>query len=251
MPIRAAAGPPYHFAVTKVQLSINHRPACKGRVPRQCQDVLEVPAPEEPAIRLPLRPQSGSVWLGGFRLPKVQRASSASNTSASSSIILLAHLQVAAKKLFRRLTGLGAVPLTGLGLGDDQHPSGYEAALDAWLPQMWAAARARWPLPGGVRRPEIEASALAQLGAPRFKVAALASGCLRAASTESVGGETGRLADAVSAAMAFRRVAAQAAGGATVGGSHTAADYGPSRPYIAPVLANRRITTESHFQDVR
>jgi len=33
-------------------------------------------------------------------------------------------LQVAAKKLDRRLLDLGALPLLPRGLGDDQHPSG-------------------------------------------------------------------------------------------------------------------------------
>ena len=57
--------------------------------------------------------------------------------------------QVAAKKLDRRLAGLGAAPLLERGLGDDQHPSGYEAELDRWLPKLWAALRAANPLPLG------------------------------------------------------------------------------------------------------
>ena len=63
---------------------------------------------------------------------------------------------MAAKKLSRRLCGLGAVPLLlqggEPGLGDDQHPSGYEAALDRWLPQVWARLRAAHPLPPGVKQ---------------------------------------------------------------------------------------------------
>ena len=57
---------------------------------------------------------------------------------------------VVAKKLYRRLEGLGAQLVAPLGLGDDQHRAGYEAALDPWLPQLWAALRARFPLPLGV-----------------------------------------------------------------------------------------------------
>lgn len=34
-------------------------------------------------------------------------------------------LQFAAKKLDRRLLHLGAEPVLEIGLGDDQHPSGY------------------------------------------------------------------------------------------------------------------------------
>lgn len=50
-------------------------------------------------------------------------------------------LQVTAKKLFRRLEGLGARPLVPLGLGNDQHPAGYEAALDPWALSMWPVVR--------------------------------------------------------------------------------------------------------------
>ena len=44
---------------------------------------------------------------------------------------------VVAKKLAKRLLNLGARPILDLGLGDDQHPSGHEAALDPWLAELW------------------------------------------------------------------------------------------------------------------
>lgn len=43
----------------------------------------------------------------------------------------------AAKKLDKRLLDLGAEPIIEKGLGDDQHPSGYEGALDPWLLSLW------------------------------------------------------------------------------------------------------------------
>ena len=46
---------------------------------------------------------------------------------------------VAAKRLHRRLLALGASELLDLGLGDDQHPTGYEATLDPWLERLWRA----------------------------------------------------------------------------------------------------------------
>lgn len=55
-----------------------------------------------------------------------------------------------AKKLDRRLAALGAQPAVERGLGDDQHPSGYEAALDPWLAQLWTSLRRLRPLPLGV-----------------------------------------------------------------------------------------------------
>jgi sulfite reductase alpha subunit-like flavoprotein len=57
---------------------------------------------------------------------------------------------VVAKKLDRRLLALGGVPLIERGLGDDQHPQGYEAALDPWLQQLWSTVRSIFPLPAGL-----------------------------------------------------------------------------------------------------
>ena len=54
-----------------------------------------------------------------------------------------------AKKLDRRLAALGATPAVERGMGDDQHPSGYEAALDPWLALLWASLRRLRPLPPG------------------------------------------------------------------------------------------------------
>lgn len=64
-----------------------------------------------------------------------------------------AKYNVVAKKLARRVEALGAAALLPRGLGDDQHPSGYEAALDPWLRALWPALRAQHPLPPGT--PEV------------------------------------------------------------------------------------------------
>ena len=50
-----------------------------------------------------------------------------------------AKYNVAAKKLHRRLETLGATSLVAVGLGDDQHPAGYDHALDPWLERLWNA----------------------------------------------------------------------------------------------------------------
>ncbi|EPS67176.1 hypothetical protein M569_07599, partial [Genlisea aurea] len=44
-----------------------------------------------------------------------------------------------AKKLDKRLSDLGALSIIEKGLGDDQHPSGYEGALDPWMASLWNA----------------------------------------------------------------------------------------------------------------
>ncbi|XP_028805861.1 NADPH-dependent diflavin oxidoreductase 1 isoform X2 [Neltuma alba] len=42
-----------------------------------------------------------------------------------------------AKKLDKRLMDLGGRTILERGLGDDQHPSGYEGALDPWMLSLW------------------------------------------------------------------------------------------------------------------
>ena len=76
------------------------------------------------------------------------------------------HYNVVAKKLARRLQALGAAPCMELGLGDDQHPQGYEAALDPWLAALWAMLRKKCLLPTGVsevRVAELHASTACDL----------------------------------------------------------------------------------------
>eukprot|EP00775_Hariotina_reticulata_P011858 gene11858-12002_t len=75
---------------------------------------------------------------------------------------------VAAKKLDRRLVALGAKPLLERGLGDDQHPSGYESALDPWLQQLWVSLREQCPLPQGVTQPVLDEAAMLQLGPAKY-----------------------------------------------------------------------------------
>lgn len=65
---------------------------------------------------------------------------------------------------------------------------------------------------------------------------------------------------AVAAAASFRAVAAEASGSSmpsTTASSSTSTDtnngqrYGPWKPFMAPVLVNKRVTSEDHFQETR
>ncbi|KAF5839539.1 hypothetical protein DUNSADRAFT_512 [Dunaliella salina] len=186
---------------------------------------------------------------------------------------------VTAKKLFRRLESLGARPLVPLGLGNDQHPAGYEAALDPWALSLWPVARqAAGPLPHGVPPPTIDAASLVQLGEPKYKITLLpphspmpsAAVATAGAPPPAQAPQAAEWAEAVAMAASFRRVAATASGcppqgpppcqdsthaaqsgvdgGANQG--HTTV-YGPWCPYFARMLRNQRITASSHFQDTR
>ncbi|KAG1663014.1 hypothetical protein FOA52_016029 [Chlamydomonas sp. UWO 241] len=164
---------------------------------------------------------------------------------------------VAAKKLDRRLEGLGATHLLERGLGDDQARTGHEAVLDAWLPRMWAAARAAAPLPPGAPPPPpLDPGALPSLGTPRFRVTLTQppSSQLEPAVDAAPGAQ---LLRGVSVAAGFARVAAaEAAGGRgnSIGGGSGdtgGGTYGAWRPFPAHVLRNERLTAPGHFQDVR
>ncbi len=65
-----------------------------------------------------------------------------------------------AKKLDRRLTALGASVVSERGLGDDQHPNGYEAALDPWLQKLWSQLRAKYPLQLGLSEVHSQSASL-------------------------------------------------------------------------------------------
>nr|CAI5817859.1 unnamed protein product [Callosobruchus analis] len=57
----------------------------------------------------------------------------------------------AAKRLYRRLLNLGATAFVELGLGDDQHDFGYDAAADPWMENLWKELLLLYPLPNGIQ----------------------------------------------------------------------------------------------------
>ncbi|XP_022756083.1 NADPH-dependent diflavin oxidoreductase 1 isoform X2 [Durio zibethinus] len=74
-----------------------------------------------------------------------------------------------AKRLDKRLSDLGATAVVERGLGDDQHPSGYEAALDPWMSSLWSRLCEIKPnfFPEG---PDFVASNVELIGQPKFQV---------------------------------------------------------------------------------
>ncbi|OVA01425.1 Flavodoxin [Macleaya cordata] len=75
----------------------------------------------------------------------------------------------AAKKLDKRLTDLGAKRIIEKGLGDDQHPSGYEGAFDPWLSSLWSVLNqinpTIFPRGTGVMDPDMRT-----LDRPKFQI---------------------------------------------------------------------------------
>ncbi|KAJ3406620.1 NADPH-dependent diflavin oxidoreductase 1 [Chytriomyces hyalinus] len=55
-----------------------------------------------------------------------------------------------AKKLYKRMIQLGAIPIIPRGDGDDQHPLGLDAEFDPWCLKLWAAIDELFPPPRGL-----------------------------------------------------------------------------------------------------
>ncbi|GMH41133.1 hypothetical protein BSKO_09043 [Bryopsis sp. KO-2023] len=152
---------------------------------------------------------------------------------------------VTGKKLANRLAGLGCDMLIERGLGDDQHPSGYEAGFDPWSEKLWKALELRF----GVEKAFKEDG----IGLPKYCVRFL-DGESGDASRGGGGAQIGRtnLEKAVEAAASFRQIMGEASG-STFDSTWTSEEgvAGRWKPHMAKVLKNERITTAEHFQDVR
>lgn len=170
---------------------------------------------------------------------------------------------VMAKKLDRRLLALGAQPLLPRGLGDDQARGGYEAALDAWLPQLWTALRARVPLPPGCSDVRFTDGILTQalactclhvpqptgeqgpLEPPRLQCTWLP----RQSTAQSTAQSTRSLEEELAARAALERLLR---GGVEQGElGQQGAQPSSMAPMLARVVSNDRITARDHFQDTR
>ncbi|KAL2609095.1 hypothetical protein R1flu_027668 [Riccia fluitans] len=158
-----------------------------------------------------------------------------------------------AKKLDRRLADLGAKQIVSRGLGDDQHRSGYEGALDPWLVNLWAALRERIPLPPGLADPGKDDLSSTKLDSPKFRVmyhhappvvklqslTIAASDALRAVQEDWTEHQRARVILETAAGETPRFIEPEGPG------------HCPDQAVIAKMVVNRRLTAEDHNQDVR
>eukprot|EP00850_Spirogloea_muscicola_P007959 SM000041S15518 [mRNA] locus=s41:519347:524236:- [translate_table: standard] len=157
---------------------------------------------------------------------------------------------VVAKKLDRRLQDLGATAMASRGLGDDQHPSGYEAAFDPWLAALWASGQLLNARPD---RLFLAQQGPLELDRPRYEVVHR-----QRADTFDGRGLPVSIDERLEGMRVFHQ-ASMAASRFQVGGAapplltsdDSALGYGPLRPYIAELVANERLTAEDWEQDVR
>eukprot|EP00743_Colponemidia_sp_Colp-15_P009001 GILK01009822.1.p1 GENE.GILK01009822.1~~GILK01009822.1.p1 ORF type:complete len:649 (-),score=122.51 GILK01009822.1:47-1993(-) len=132
-----------------------------------------------------------------------------------------AKFNVTARKLHQRLLQLGATSFYRRGLGDEQHELGIEAEFDPWLEGLIESLLNRFPLPNHLSVLPDDA-----LPPPRFTVTFLPNGSTPVDS----------MAHLPTPVTAYtRRV-----------------DSAETRlAFAAPVLSNRRLTPDTHEQEVR
>jgi hypothetical protein len=66
-------------------------------------------------------------------------------------ILVILNLILLQNDYISGLLQLGAQSLIPLGLGDDQHDLGYDAAADPWIDSLWTNLLLIHPLPNGVQ----------------------------------------------------------------------------------------------------
>jgi sulfite reductase alpha subunit-like flavoprotein len=164
------------------------------------------------------------------------------------------------KLLYRRLEALGARALVPLGLGDDQHKSGYDAELDVWLPRLWKALRSKFPLPTAESFPEPAPEDTSGILKPKYTVTMLPNfqppPLDNLEELKGYGNSTSKKYEAaVAAAAAIEKLDAIISGlppsSSSTTSSSTTGRYSAAHPVFATLEKNTRVTAESHFQDVR
>ncbi|XP_010607104.1 NADPH-dependent diflavin oxidoreductase 1 isoform X1 [Fukomys damarensis] len=121
-----------------------------------------------------------------------------------------------AKKLHRRLLQLGGSALLPACLGDDQHDLGPDAAIDSWLRDLWEKVLGLYPVPLD----------LAEIppGVPLPSTFAI---------------------------QLFQNMPSTVAQEPFVSSLDPHQPPSESQPFLAPMVTNQRVTSPSHFQDVR
>lgn len=152
------------------------------------------------------------------------------------------------------MQGLGATPLLELdqGLGDDQHPHGYEAKLLSWMPDLWAGMEKSGLLPLGssASKSGIPSS---RIGSPRYRVTVLDPKGEEGGKAEAANrGQGDGLLESVAVAEGFARVAASIQGCPSRTSDRSIEGGGSKwRPILSRVLRNERLSSPDHFQDIR
>lgn len=145
---------------------------------------------------------------------------------------------VVAKKLYKRLNDLGGKSIIARGLGDDQHPSGYEAGLDPWLSSLWKALGSIFGLPLGS---SILSYHNVNLDSPKYYIIY----CDRL--SNNFPGNHGGYEDCTEAV----RMVEAADGMLETIEPNDPLVFGPRNPYLARMICNEHLTRNLDDRDVR
>ena len=152
---------------------------------------------------------------------------------------------VAAKRLRKRLLQLSASELLPIGLGDDQHASGFHSALDPWLSSLWHSLRLKHPLPPSLNDPPpVSEGCMPPLDPPKLRV----SRCGRCSRAES---RRSRRSERLRASFVLDRVNQACNGIIPPSQTDSSIQSGVHSVHSAPLFRNCRLTSPSHWQDVR
>ncbi|XP_077005043.1 NADPH-dependent diflavin oxidoreductase 1 isoform X2 [Tamandua tetradactyla] len=120
-----------------------------------------------------------------------------------------------AKKLHRRLLQLGGCAVLPVGLADDQHDLGSDAAVDPWLRDLWEKVLTLYPVPPG-----LDVILPGVLLPSKFT-------------------------------LQFLQEAPRTCFEDTQARVDPKGPPSELQPFLAPMVSNKRVTGPSHFQDVR
>lgn len=140
-----------------------------------------------------------------------------------------------AKKLYRRLLQLGGTALLPLSLGDDQHDLGYDAALDPWLKELCTKLLHIYPLSPGlepISHSILYPPIILHYFTLYIRIYLDITFCSLPPRYKLIPLDISPLSSVL---------------------QNISTSHKPSRkhPYIAHLVGNERVTSPTHFQDVR
>lgn len=153
---------------------------------------------------------------------------------------------IVAKKLDKRLSDLGAHPIIERGLGDDQHRSGYEAALDPWLALLWTTLKDKFSNLFG-EGADFSDSEMRYLDPPKFRIIYHDKTKVKPVDESFPNGEKDILDEWIERGRAHAMVEAANNSNKSI----NMPGHSPKLHCLARMIENKHLTAENSERDVR
>lgn len=153
---------------------------------------------------------------------------------------------IVAKKLDKRLSDLGAHPIIERGLGDDQHRSGYEAALDPWLALLWTTLKDKFSNLFG-EGADFSDSEMRYLDPPKFRIIYHDKTKVKPVDESFPNGEKDILDEWIERERAHAMVEAANNSNKSI----NMPGHSPKLHCLARMIENKHLTAENSERDVR